>query len=139
MSADLESRLTARFLDSGRMLANAGHVAALVAGAGAVAAPSTVGRLAFGSSLLAWTIGCWFAVRVTIDTSLFHLLAEEPEDGWRRLDELLRDSRLRRMPHGRTVADRTAGAIGLGRRQTIALGIQLATLLTAVGLRSAGF
>jgi hypothetical protein len=139
MSVDLESELTASFLDSGRMLANAGHVAALVAGVGAVAAPSTVDRLVFGSSLLFWMIGCWFTVRVMIDASLFHRLAGEPEDGWRRLDELLRDSRLRRMPQARTVADRRRGAIGRWRRQAIALGIQLATLLAAVGLRSAGF
>src|SRR5206468_4104409 len=106
MSVDLESGLTASFLDSGRVLAGAGHVAALVAGVGAIAARYRVERLAFGFSLFFWIISCWFAVRVMIDASLFHRLAEEPEDGWRRLDELLTDSRLRRMPQGRTVANR---------------------------------
>jgi hypothetical protein len=87
--------------------------------------------------LLFWIVECWFTVRVMIDASLFQYLAAEPEHGWRRLDELLSDSRLRRMPEGRSVADRRRGAIGLWRRQAVTLAIQLSALFVALCVHGA--
>jgi hypothetical protein len=74
MNAELDSRVTASFLESGQ-LANASHAAAVVAGFGAVAAHSAVAGFLFSSSMLCWLCECWFAVRVAIDASLFRRLA----------------------------------------------------------------
>jgi hypothetical protein len=139
MSTGLDDRITASFLESGRTLARASHTAALVAGIGSAAVQSTVARIVFIGSLVCWLVECWLAVRVTIDASLFRHLAGDPEDHWRRLDELMDGWGLRRTTASRSAADRGRGAIGLWRRQAIALAMQLVTLITAVLLQARGF
>jgi hypothetical protein len=139
MNADLDSRVTASLLESGWILANAGHAAALVAGFGSVAAHHATARLLFSSSMLCWLVECWFAVRVLIDTSLFRHLAGEPEDAWGRLDELMGAWGFLRARQGRRPEDRSRGAMALWRRQAIALGMQLAILIAAVVLQATTF
>ena len=136
MSNDISCGLTASFLDSGRVLANAGNAAAIVAGIGCigcigciVASPSRSG-LVLGGSLLFWFVECWFAVRVAIDSSLFRVLADDPEEGGRQLDAMLNRS-------GRTLADRSRGALALWRKQIAALSMQLAALAVGIVLRFA--
>src|SRR5207248_2999265 len=74
MNSGLDDSITASFLESGWTLARASHTAALVAGIGSAAAHSTVQRIVFSGSLVWWLVMCWFAVRVTIDASLFRHL-----------------------------------------------------------------
>ena len=138
MNTGLDNRITASFLESGRMLARTSHTAALVAGIGSAAAHSTVPRIVFSGSLLCWLVECWFAVRVAIDASLFQHLAGEPEDQWRRLDELLDCWALRRTAEGRSTADRSRGAIALWRRQAVALTMQVVMVIAAFLLQVTG-
>ncbi len=119
MNAELDSRVTASFLESGQLLANASHAAAVVAGFGAVAAHSAVAGFLFSSSMLCWLCECWFAVRVAIDASLFRRLAGEPEDGWRRLDDWMSACGFLRASEGRSTAKRASGAVALWRRQRL--------------------
>jgi len=132
MNAQLDSSITASFLESGRTMANAGNVAAVVAGIAVAIVHSSVGRLLFAASMLCWLTGCWFAVRVSIDTALFRQLAGESECSWRRLDELLIDWRFRRTAEDRCVGDRQRSAVALWRGQAVTLAIQLVVLTAAV-------
>ena len=130
MSNDISCGLTASFLDSGRVLANAGNAAAIVAGIGCIVASPSYSGLVLGGSLLFWFVECWFAVRVAIDSSLFRVLADDPEEGGRQLDAMLNRS-------GRTLADRSRGALALWRKQIAALSMQLAALAVGIVLRFA--
>jgi hypothetical protein len=138
MNSTLDAIIIASFLESGRTLARASHTAALVAGIGSAAAPSTVPRILFSGSLMCWLVECWFAVRVTIDASLFRHLTGDSADGWRRLDQLLKVWRLRGTAEGRSTAERSRGAIALWRMQAVVLAIQLAMLIAAVILQAMG-
>jgi hypothetical protein len=155
MSYDISCGLTASFLDSGRILANAGNAAAVVAGIGCIIAGPSCGRWVLAGSLLVWFVECWFAVRVAIDSSLLRVLAADPEEAGRQLDDLrsrpgagpLRPdtapSRPDAAPFGtatvreRPIADRTRGAMKLWRKQIAALAIQLAALTAGTVLRIA--
>jgi hypothetical protein len=139
MNTGLDEHITSIFLESGQSLALTSHTAALVAGIGDASAHSTIPRIAFCGSLLCWLVERWFAARVAIDASLFRRLAGEPEDHWRRLDDLMGAWGFRRACGGRSNADRTRGAIALWRRQAVALAMQLAILIAAVILQAMGF
>lgn len=132
MSAQLDSNLTASFLESGRTLAGLGNAAAVIAGLGSIAGHSKFGRLLFACSMFCWLAGCWFTVRVRIDAALFRQLAAEPESGWQRLDALLTAWGFLRTPIERSVEDRTRGAIALWRKQAFTLAIHLASLIVAL-------
>jgi hypothetical protein len=136
MTGDLDSLLTASLLESGSALAQASHVAAVIAGFGGVASHSAAARLVFSSSILCWLAGCWFAVRVAIDAKLFRRLASEPEDAWQRLDELRSDWGFLKPRVGRSVVGRRRAAITLWRRQLISLAMQFAILITAMALQN---
>src|SRR5260370_20186849 len=89
MSGDFRCGLTASFLDSGRVLANAGNAAAIVAGIGCVVPGPSCSRFVLAGSLLFWFVECWFAVRVAIDSSLFRVMAADTEEAGRQLDAML--------------------------------------------------
>jgi type IV secretory pathway TrbD component len=134
MSSDFSCGLTASFLDSGRILANAGNALAIVAGIGCVVAGPSCGRWVLAGSLLVWFVECWFAVRVAIDSSLFRVLAANPEEAGRQLDAMLfRTATVRERP----LADRTRGAMNLWRKQIVALAVQLAALVAGIILKVA--
>ena len=130
MSNDISCGLTASFLDSGRVIANSGNAAAIIAGIGCIITGPTNSRLVLAGSLLLWLVENWFAVRVAIDSSLFRVLAADPEEASRQLDAKLNRG-------GRTLADRTRGALALWRKQIAALAIQLAALAAGIVLRIA--
>jgi hypothetical protein len=132
MNAQLDSSITASFLESGQMLANTGNAGAMVAGIAGVTAHSGFARLLAIGSMLCWLIQCWFAVRVKIDASLFRQLAGQSERSWRRLDELLMEWGFPRTSEDGSLGDRKRGAMTLWRSQAVALAIQLAILAGAV-------
>jgi hypothetical protein len=132
MNAQLDSSMTASFLESGQTLASAGNVAAVVAGVAGATVHLAVVRLLFAASMLCWLVECWFAVRVRIDALLFRQLAGESEGDWRRLDELLINWGFARSSKDSGVSDRGRGAVALWRNQAVTLAIQLATLLGAI-------
>jgi hypothetical protein len=138
MSADFRCGLTASFLDSGRILANAANAAAIVAGIGCAVASPPWSRLVLAGSLLFWFVECWFAMRAAIDSSLFRVMAADPEEAARQLDAMLGAA-----PFGaatvreRSLADRTRGALALWRKQIFALGVQFAALSAGIILRIA--
>ncbi len=70
----------ASVLRSGAVIAQAGHVLAVVAGFGWFA----TGRWALTPSLLAWFLHCYTALRVAIDAALFADLTgrEDALDDW---------------------------------------------------------
>jgi hypothetical protein len=135
MRAGFDCKITTAFLDSGRTLANVANAAAVVAGVGCWFARPSSG-VALGLSLVAWLVETWFAVRVAIDRSLFRSLAEEPADGADWLDALLVDWKLVKTAQSRSMPDRIRGALGLWRRQSAALALQLAALAAALVLQA---
>jgi len=130
MNDAVECQLTASFLDSGRTIAHAGNAAAVVAGIGCMTGGPFAGHLVLALSLVFWFVGCWFAVRVSIDSSLFRALAGDAEEASRQLDRMLRRP-------GRPLAERTRGALALWRKQIAALALQLAALAVGIALRIA--
>lgn len=138
MNTGFDEHITSIFLESGQTLTLISHTAALLAGIGSATAHSTVPRAMFGGSLVWWLVECWFAVRVAIDAWLFRHLAGEPEDRWRRLDELLSGWGLRKTAQDRSAADRRRGAMALWRMQAVTLTIQLVMLIAAVLLQVVG-
>jgi hypothetical protein len=137
MNIGLDSRATASFLESGRTIADAGQAAAIVAGFGSIAGHAALPRLLFASSLVCWLAESWFAARVRIDAALFQHLAEQPEESWRRVDELVNSVSHRRAREHRNVEDRRRGALTLWRGQGIALALQFVILISAVFLETA--
>ncbi len=127
MSDNIGCGLTASFLDSGRVLANAGNAAAIVAGIGSIVSGPSAGRWVMAGSLLIWFVECWFAVRIAIDCSLFRVLAADPDEGGRQLDVMLNRG-------GRTLDDRARGALALWRKQIAALAVQLTMLTVGIAL-----
>jgi hypothetical protein len=129
---EFECGATASLLDSGRTLAHASHVAAVVAGVGVILAHAAVVRVVCAVSMSCWLAGCYFAVRVAIDASLFRELAGDPSERCRDLNEWLHSDA------ERTLADRNRGALALWRWQVVLLVVQLTALAAAVLLRVAG-
>ncbi len=103
-------------LRSGALVAQAGHVLAIIAGYGWF----HTGRWPLSASLLVWLFQCYIALRVSIDAGLFgDLPGHEAElDAW-----LLRFGlRHRRSP--RTLDERTRAALRLWKLQLAAFALQ---------------
>ena len=113
----------ASVLRSGAVIAQAGHVLALVAGFGWFA----TGRWALTTSLLAWLCHCYIAIRVAIDAALFAEL-EGREDA---LDQWLVRFGLRRSTTPRSLDDRTRAALRLWKLQLATFVLQ--AILLALG------
>lgn len=141
MSPQFECRFTASLLDSGRLVRQASHCAALMAMAGLLLSRSVAARFCFAASMFGWLACLYLGVRVAVDASLFLHLAGQPEEGARALDEWLRAGGLSRKQSGRTLAERTRGARRLWIQLLVVAGLQLGLLalgaLLAAGL-SAG-
>jgi hypothetical protein len=136
MKPKFQCSVTASFLDSGQVLANAGHAAAVVAGVGVALEHSLAVRLLFAFSILCWPVGCYFAVRVAVDRSLFRVLAGDPENGGRLLDELLQSWSFAKGGKERSMEDRSRGALALLRRLAIFVTVQLAALVAGILLQT---
>jgi hypothetical protein len=128
LPAAFECRVTEGFLESGQTISQAANVAALIAGLGCWWMKGA-GLAFLFVSLMAWALETWFAVRVSIDRSLFHTMAERPEDAGEALDAVLVDWRIIKQARPRSMADRCRGALRLVRKQTLAFGVQLIMLL----------
>jgi hypothetical protein len=127
LSAEFSCKVTAAFLEAGRTLGHAANVAALIAGLGCWWMRG-ISLIFLFLSLIAWTVETWFAVRVSIDRSLFRTLAEHPEDGGEKLDALLVEWRVLKQARPRSLEERSLGARRLLRKQSWAFGAQLGTL-----------
>jgi hypothetical protein len=138
MKPDFEWSATASVLDSGRTLASASNVAAVVAGINAVLGHSNAAQIACALSMLCWFVGCYFAVRVTIDASLFRQLAANHVEACGDLDEWLRRLGWLRGETDRSLTDRTRAALALWRGQVALLALQLMALATRILLGVAG-
>lgn len=136
MRAGFDCEVTAGFLESGRTLSHVANAAAVMAGVGYWYEGPGASAAVLALSLLCWVVESWFAVRVAIDRSLFHTLAEDPDHGASRLDALLVDWNLVKAPKSRSMADRIRGALRLSRMQSAALVLQLAALGAAMMLRA---
>jgi hypothetical protein len=134
----VECSVIASVLDSGRVAAMAGHAAAVIAGVGAVLSSGDLSRVAFAASLFAWPVGCYFALRVTLDASLFRCLEADPVERPDLMDQLLHSWGLLPQVKQRSLADRIAGALRLWRRQQIVLAVQLAALAVGILIRVGG-
>ena len=129
MVSETEARIMHSVLDSGRGVTRAANVGALIAGAGLLLPVPFPSRVAFAASLLCWIAGCWLAVRVAIDASLFRVFAEGDQEAvGEKLDQLLAR---------RKVVDRSRGALLLWRWQIAACFAQL-TILIAAGILRCG-
>ncbi len=113
----------ASILRSGAVIAQAGHVLALIAGFGWF----HTGRWALTGSLLAWLLHCYIALRVAIDARLFeNLPGHEAElDAW-----LLRFG-LRRQLSPRSLDERTRASLRLWKFQLAAFALQAILLASA--------
>lgn len=113
----------ASILRSGALIAQAGHVVALLAGYGWF----HTHRLPFTASLLVWLLHCYTALRVAIDARLFdHLPGHEAElDAW-----LLRFG-LRRRLAPRSLEERTRAALRLWKLQLAAFALQAILMASA--------
>jgi hypothetical protein len=129
-----DCEVTAGFLESGRTLANVANAAAIIAGIGCWTSRG-VTEVLLALSLMAWIVGSWCAVRVSIDRSLFRTLAKNPTEGGDWLDALLVDWNLVKGAPSRSMHDRSRGALRLWRRQSTALAVQLAALAAALLVR----
>jgi hypothetical protein len=136
LRAGFDCDVTAGFLESGRTVANVANAAAIVAGVGYWYEGPGASAVGLAVSLVFWAVESWFAVRVAIDRSLFHTLAEEPGEGADWLDALLVDWKMVKSPKSRSMADRSRGALRLWRMQWVALGLQLTALGCAMILRA---
>ena len=131
---DFLAKVVASVLDSAPILANASHAGFIIAGAGlAFAAPASA-RVTFAISMLGWCAGCWAAVRVAIDTSLFRVMAAEPDRAAQFLDEALKNLRLSSRANPRPLRDRCRGALRLWRYQLTAFIFQICTLAIGAAL-----
>jgi hypothetical protein len=125
MKPDFECGVTASFLSSGQLLCNASNCAAIIAAAGMFL---THARLWFAGSILCWPVACYLGIRVAIDASLFRELAVAPLDRGSELDEALR------VPPGRTISERSRGALRLWKGLIAAVVVQLSILAAALAL-----
>jgi hypothetical protein len=135
---EFECGVIASVLDSGRTLAAAGHAAAVIAALGAGFAHTAPVRLAFAASILLWPIGCYLAVRVSLDAALFRAIAADPVQDSSRMDELLGSWGLMRNLKERTLEQRIRGALTLWRRHQAVFAIQLAALIGGVLMQAVG-
>jgi hypothetical protein len=133
MANDIECGVVASILDSGATLANASHAAAVIAGFGVLAHPLVAAaRFAFAGVILCWFAGCWLAMRVRIDASLFRMLTEEAATRSRRMDELLLGWGFVKRPRERSIDERCRGALRLWRFQVAAFVIQCCGLVAGL-------
>jgi hypothetical protein len=124
--------VVASLLDAGTILANAGHAAALIAGAGCLFAHPAAARIAFALAILFWFAQCWAAVRTRIDATLFRMLAEAPASRGFEIDQAFLALGFPKKARDRSIEDRCAGALRLWRLQIAAFTIECGAL--AVGL-----
>jgi len=138
MSFNIAARLTYSFLDSGRVIARAANVAALIAGAGLLLPSPSLSHWIFAASLLCWMAECWLAMRVAVDASLFRVLAEGDADAaGKELDVLPIGLGFRHAQQTLTPGERTRGALRLWRAQIAACAAEL-ILLAAAGILRLG-
>lgn len=138
MSEAFDCAATASFLESGKTLAYAANAAALLAGLGCVFGPTTwAARATLFGSLLCWSAQCWFALRVTIDASLFRALSADPDTT--RLDKLLSTWQFKAAPAPRSLSARSVAALALWRRQIALFTAQWLLTLTGIALGWARF
>ncbi|MEO8026924.1 MAG: hypothetical protein ABI823_10635 [Bryobacteraceae bacterium] len=116
MNAQFNYSAAAALLASGRILANGAQAGAVIAAAGCLLAPHSIGRIAFSVALVFWVIGIWFAVRVEIDVHLFRAMASDPEESGEQLDTFLERFLARKRPP-RSQAERIQGSMQLWRSQ----------------------
>ena len=115
-----DCRATSALLRSGRSVALAGHVAALIC---AVMRPGAWWALG------AWCVLVYFAVRVELDARLFEVLADHSPEA---LDAWLEDVGLRKNIGPRTLADRRRGAMRLWRGLLMALVVEIVLVAGAL-------
>ncbi|MGC4049542.1 MAG: hypothetical protein QM757_08530 [Paludibaculum sp.] len=132
MNPRFDGKVTASFLRSGRMLSNAGNCAALLAGAGLLLGHPGLARLLFASSLVFWLPAVYLGLRVSIDAGLFSDLAEAPEAGGTALDEWLRSRGFGKPAQGRSMEERSRGALKLWVRLLVVVAAQIASLLAGL-------
>jgi hypothetical protein len=130
VNQNFDCEATASMLDSGRVLALASQVAALIA----AISPwnSLAHRVLFAAVLLLWPLVCWLAIRVAIDASLFRAMAKDPDGSARALDTFLTTHGLAPAPSGRPLADRCRGALRLWRRLMFVAALQMILVVTAL-------
>jgi hypothetical protein len=131
---EFDCKVTTGLLASGRTLSHVANAAAIIAG---IACWLARGPALFllTLSLALWLVETWFAARVAIDRALFQALAENPDAGADRLDNLLVDWTLVKTAKSRNMTDRIRGALKLLRMQWVALVLQLVSLAGAIALR----
>ncbi len=112
------------FLQSGRIVMLASHVAAAVAGFALFLPHRAPVLFAMAASLAAWAVVCYLAMRVSIDAVLFDKLASAPADAWSDFDDFLRQHALANPSDSRAVQDRIGGAMRLWKRLLAAAGAQ---------------
>ena len=132
MNSRFECGVTASLLSSGRSLTTVSNCAAVVGAAGILLAHSGTARAILVPPVLFWPVACYFSLRVAIDAALFRELALADQDNGTALDELLRQRGLARGRLGRTISDRSRGAVKLWKRLIAITGIQVATSVAAV-------
>lgn len=128
MANEIECAVVASLLDSGQTLANAGHAAALIAGAGCLFAHPAAARVAFAIGILFWFAQCWAAVRTRIDASLFRMLAEQPASRAVEMDQAFLTLGFAKRPRERSIESRCAGALRLWRLQIAAFAMECAAV-----------
>ena len=128
----IECRLADAFLRSGRMPSGASHCAAVIAAGGVLLAHAFTARVLFAASLLCWPVACYCGLRVAIDAALFREMSSDPEAGAEAVDELLRSWGMANAKPGRSIAERSRGAIRLWKQLTAAVAVQLLSLTAAM-------
>ncbi|MGJ5816338.1 hypothetical protein [Paludibaculum fermentans] len=136
MKPELDGKLTASFLRSGRVVLNASNCAAVITGAGLLLGRPGAGRVWFAVSAVSWLAALYFGLRVAIDEGLFRALVEEPEESGRGLDEWLGSRGLGQPVRARSMEERSRGALRLWMRLLIAVGVQLAAMAAGLLLQA---
>jgi hypothetical protein len=95
-------------------------------------AHSGMARAILVAPVLFWPAAFYIGLRVAIDASLFRELALADQGNGTALDELLRQRGLARGRPGRTISDRSRGAVKLWKRLIAITGIQVATSVAAI-------
>ena len=114
MNSSLDCRIAAGFLASGRVLAGAGHGAAILGGAGVLLGHSAAARLLFAGAVLCWPAILYFSLRVAIDARLFEQIDLGSGEA-RTFDAWLERNGMRKGGE-RTIDSRIRGALSLWRR-----------------------
>jgi hypothetical protein len=132
MNSSLECGVTASFLRSAKMLANASHCAALIGAAGVLLASSLPARLIFAASVLCWPGACYLGLRCAVDAYLFRDLPLAEEGAGKAMDSVLRAHGLIRNASDRPLADRCRGALALWKRMVALVSLQVLAVLAGV-------